>query len=84
MSRAGFGVPKDGRKLKPNKGKQMKIEVTKEAAWQLIGNDEKTWRDFTQTELAETTLYHGHGVNIQTVHNYIGGITQYYITDINA
>ena len=62
----------------------MKIEVTKEAAVKLIGNDEKTWRDFTQTELAETTLYHGHGVNIEVIHNYISEITQYYITDINA
>ena len=62
----------------------MKIEITKEAAVKLIGNDEKSWRDFTQTELAEATLYHGHGVNIQTVHNYISGTTQYYIEDINA
>jgi len=62
----------------------MKIEVTKEAAVKLIGNDEKSWRDYKQTELAETTLYHGHGVNIQTVHNYISGTTQYYIEDINA
>jgi len=69
---------------KLNKGKQMKIEVTKEAAVKLIGDDSKTWRDFTQTELAETTLYHGHGVNITVIYNYIGAITQYYITDINA
>jgi len=62
----------------------MKIEVTKEAAIKLIGDDSKTWRDFTQTELAETTLYHGHGVNITVIHNYIGAITLYYITDINA
>ena len=62
----------------------MKIEVTKEAALKLIGDDSKTWRDFTQTELAETTLYHGHGVNITVIYNYIGAITQYYITDINA
>jgi len=62
----------------------MKIEVTKEAAVKLIGNDEKTWRDFTQTELAEKTLYHGHGVNIEVIHNYISEITQYYIEDINA
>ena len=54
----------------------MKIEITKEAAVKLIGDDSKTWRDFTQTDLAETTLYHGHGVNIQTVHNYISGTTQ--------
>jgi len=62
----------------------MKIEVTKEAAVKLIGNDEKTWRNYEQTELAETSFYHGHGVNIQVIHNYIGEITQYYITDINA
>jgi len=62
----------------------MKIEITKEAAVKLIGNDEKSFRDFTQTGLAETTLYHGHGVNITVIHNYISAITQYYITDINA
>ena len=62
----------------------MTIEVTKEAAVKLIGNDEKSWRGFGKNELAETTFYHGHGVNIQTVHNYISGTTQYYITDINA
>ena len=62
----------------------MTIEITKEAAVKLIGNDEKSFRDFTQTELAEKTLYHGHGGNIQTVHNYISGTTQYYIEDINA
>ena len=62
----------------------MKIEVTKEAAVKLIGNDEKSWRGFGKNELVEATFYHGHGVNIQTVHNYISGTTQYYITDINA
>ena len=62
----------------------MKIEVTKEAAVKLIGNDEKSFRNFIQDELAETTLYHGHGVNITVIHNYISEITQYYITDINA
>ena len=62
----------------------MKIEVTKEAAVKLIGNDEKSWRDYKQTELAETSFYHGHGVNIEVIHNYISEITQYYITDINA
>ena len=62
----------------------MNIEITKEAALKLIGNDEKSFRDFKQSELAEKTLYHGHGVNITVIHNYIGAITQYYITDINA
>ena len=54
----------------------MTIEITKEAALKLIGNDEKSFREFTQNELAEKTLYHNHGVNIQTVHNYISGTTQ--------
>ena len=62
----------------------MTIEITKEAALKLIGNDEKSFREFTQNEFAEKTLYHNHGVNIQTVHNYISGTTQYYIEDINA
>mgnify|MGYP003126408278 CR=1 FL=1 len=62
----------------------MNIEITKEAALKLIGNDEKSFLDFTQNELAEKTLYHNYGVNIQTVHNYITGTTQYYIEDINA
>ena len=62
----------------------MTIEITKEAALKLIWNDEETWRDYKQGELAETSFYHGHGVNIQVIHNWISAITQYYITDINA
>jgi hypothetical protein len=62
----------------------MTIEITKEAAWHLIGNDEQTWRDYKQTELAETSFYHAHGVNIKAIHNYTANVTQYYITDINA
>ena len=62
----------------------MTIEITKEAAIKLIGNDEETWRDYKQDELAETSFYHGHGVNIQVIHNWISAVTQYYVTDINA
>ena len=59
-------------------------EISKEAALILIGNDEKSWRDFQQTELAEATLYQAHEVNIMALHNYLAGVTQYYIQDINA
>ena len=59
------------------------IEITKEAAWQLIGNEELSWRDYKTTELTETSYYYNLGVSIQVVTNYIGNITQYYIEDIN-
>ena len=62
----------------------MTIEITKEAAQKLIGNDEETWRDYKQDELSETSFYYGYGVHIQVIRNWVGNITQYYITDINA
>jgi len=62
----------------------MNIEITKEAAWKLIGNDEKTWQDFKQTELAEITTYHCLGMKLKAIHNYGADVTQYYLQDINA
>jgi len=62
----------------------MTIEITKEAARKLIGNADETWQGVKQDELSETTFYHGYGVNIQAIHNWISGVTQYYVTDINA
>lgn len=62
----------------------MTIEITKEAALRLIGNEEETWREYKADELAETSSYYGYGVHIQVIHNWVGNITQYYITDINA
>jgi hypothetical protein len=62
----------------------MTIEITKEAALKLIGNDEETWRDYKQDELAEASFYYGYGVNIQVIHNWVSAVTQYYVTDINA
>ena len=62
----------------------MTIEITKEAADKLIGNARETWRECKQDELAETSFYYGHGVNIQVIHNWVSKVTQYYVTDINA
>ena len=73
---------------KPNQTKQtkqMKVEITKEAALIFIGNDEKTWHDFKQSETYEQTTYLAHGVFIFAVWNYVSSkVTQYYIQDINA
>ena len=60
------------------------VEITKEAAFALIGDDEKTWIDYKQTELADASFYLAHGVRIAAIHNYIGNVTQYFIQDINA
>jgi hypothetical protein len=60
------------------------VEITKEAAWALIGNDEQTWHHYKQDEVSETTCYLTHGVLVSAVCNYLSGSTQYYIQDINA
>jgi len=61
------------------------VEITKEAAWVLIGNDELTWVNFEQCEQFEMTTYEAHGVRIFSVCNFtLPSIVQYYIQDINA
>jgi len=61
------------------------VEITKEAAWVLIGNDELTWANFEQCEQFEMTTYEAHGVRIFSVCNLTStSIVQYYIQDINA
>ena len=62
----------------------MEIEITKEAAWKLIGNDEHSWIDYKSGELYESSYYLNLGVRIQSVTNFISNVTQYYIQDINA
>ena len=59
------------------------VEISAQAADLLIGNDEKSWRDYRQTELAEASYYFGNGVNIMSLTNFISGVTQYYLQDIN-
>jgi len=60
------------------------VEITKEAAWKLIGNDEETWNDYQQNELSEMSFYLAHGVRIAAIHNYLSNVTQYFVQDINA
>jgi len=59
-------------------------EISKEAALTIIGNSERSWRDFQQTELAEATHYQAHGVNIMAIYNYLSDVTQYFIQDVSA
>ena len=61
------------------------IEVTKEAAWKLIGNDDESWRDFYNCEQFEMSTYEAFGVRIFAICNFTSPVpTQYYIQDINA
>lgn len=60
------------------------VQITKEAALLLIGNDEKSWHDFKQSELYEKTIYKSHGVFVAVFHNYVSNVTEYFIQDINA
>jgi hypothetical protein len=61
------------------------VEITRDAAVILIGNDELSWRDFNQCERFEMTTYESYGVRIFAICNYTSPtITQYYIQDINA
>ena len=62
----------------------MSIEITKEAFWVLVGNDEETWIDYKAGELYESSYYLNLGVRLQSVCNFISGTVQYYIHDINS
>jgi len=54
------------------------VEITKEAAWLLIGNDEKTWDGYIQNKHSETSFYLARGLRIAIVHNHSSNITQYF------
>lgn len=60
------------------------VEITQSAARAIIGNDEKTWHDFEKIEIAEMTTFQAHGVFIFAIHNFIAGVTQYYLQDVNV
>lgn len=60
------------------------VEITPNAAHLLIGNDEKTWNNYNQDETIEMTTYHCNGTFVFAVCNFVSGIVQYYVQDINA
>ena len=60
------------------------VEITKEAAWLLIGNDEKTWDGYIQNKHSETSFYLARGLRIAIIHNQSSNITQYFIQDNDA
>ena len=62
----------------------MYAEITKTLGEYLVGSDKETLVEYKQEELCERAFHNVEGVIIQVVYNYIGGITQYYIRDINA
>ena len=60
------------------------VEITKDAAWAIIENDDLAWIEYLQTEFAETSFYYAKGVRIAIIYNYLTNVSQYYIQDINA
>jgi hypothetical protein len=60
------------------------VEITDKAFFLLIGNDERSWRDYNSNEISEWTLYHREGVKLMAIRNFVSGVTQYYIQDINS
>tara|TARA_R100000655_G_scaffold37974_2_gene72784 strand:- start:2026 stop:2196 length:171 start_codon:yes stop_codon:yes gene_type:complete len=44
------------------------IEITKKAFVLLVGNDERSWRDFANNDHAEWTTYFANGVTLISVH----------------
>jgi hypothetical protein len=59
------------------------VEITDKAFYLLRGNDEKNWRDYGSNELSEWTIYINEGVKLLALCNFVSGVTQYYIQDIN-
>ena len=60
------------------------VEITRSAFYLLRGNDEKSWRDYGNNEHAEWTVYINEGVRLLALCNFLYGVTQYYVQDINA
>ena len=60
------------------------IEITEKGFILLRGNEEKSWRDYGSNELSEWTIYENQGVKLMALSNFLSGVTQYFIQDINA
>jgi hypothetical protein len=60
------------------------VEITEQAFNLLKGNDEKTWKDYGSNELTEWSIYINEGVKLMSLCNFLSGVTQYYVQDINA
>lgn len=60
------------------------VEITQQAFDLLKGNEEKSWKDYGQNELSEWTIYINEGVKLMSLCNFVSGVTQYYVQDINA
>ena len=60
------------------------VEITEQAFNLLKGNDEKSWKDYGSNELTEWSIYINEGVKLMSLCNFLSGVTQYYVQDINA
>ncbi len=60
------------------------IEITREAFWAIIGDDQKALIRAKETELAFFEYYYSKGVKLMAVYNHVSAVWQYYVQDINA
>lgn len=60
------------------------IEITKEAFLAIVGTGVHTQREVETQEHAEFVRYEAMGVWLVAVTNFVSGVTQYYVQDINA
>jgi hypothetical protein len=60
------------------------VEITEQAFNLLKGNDQKSWKDYGSNELSEWSIYINEGVKLMSLCNFLSGVTQYYVQDINA
>ena len=63
----------------------MTIEITKDAFDAIIGaNKTEALQDIATSEPARFIWYNAKGVNLHSIENFVSGVSQYYIKDINA
>jgi len=60
------------------------VEITAPAFGSLRGNEEQSWHDYKSNELCEWTTYINNGVKLMAIYNFLSGVTQYFVQDINA
>ena len=60
------------------------VEITARAFACLSGDGVRDWHDYKSNELCEWTTYINNGVKLMAIYNFVSGVTQYLVQDINA
>ena len=57
------------------------VEIPKEAFWLMVGNDEKSWREYDSTDEYEWSLYEGDGVTLMALCHFETETTRYFVSN---